>query len=110
LFTDGAYVVGGSFEETAYLEPGIEDGCTLVSAGGRDAWIARYAADGELDWGFRLGANMNDSVLGVAVTADQGVVATGYYTNLIVFGYGGPEEVELFSGGGVNMFLAQYLP
>lgn len=110
LFADGSYVVAGAFEETVELEPGVDGGCTLVSAGDQDAWIARYSDDGTFHWGFGLGAEHTDWAEAVEVTLDGSVLVTGEFSDTVVFGEGGPEETELMANVGWNVFLAQYEP
>jgi hypothetical protein len=110
LFSDDSYVVAGSFEETVELEPGVEDGCTLMSTEDMDAWVARYSEDGAFHWGFGLHGEQDQFAGAVEVTADEGVLVAGRFGETVVFGLGGPEETELVAPGYACVFLAQYAP
>jgi hypothetical protein len=79
----GNVVVVGAFNETLEIE-----GETLVSAGGFDAFVARFSPTGELQWAHAFGGPNADGVSGVGLDGDG---------NIHVFG-GLSGEVDL--GGG----------
>ncbi len=107
-FKDGGYgvavdamgnvVVTGEFRGTVDLGGGI-----LVSAGGSDIFVAKYAASGEHQWSQRFGSLSDDSGYGVAVDASGNVVVTGVFQCAVDFGGG-----NVVSGGAYDIFVAKY--
>ncbi len=76
--------VGGSFEDTVDFSGGAGTG-DLTSAGGSDAFVARYnASTGALDWVRSAGSTGNDATNALAV-AYHGVAAAGSYTGTVNF-------------------------
>ena len=73
----GAAVVTGSFDGTVVLGPGEPGARTLVSAGLDDAFVARYRADGTLEWAEREGTTGNEIATDVATYADGSFVVCG---------------------------------
>ncbi|NBS32403.1 MAG: hypothetical protein EBS83_06255 [Planctomycetia bacterium] len=69
---DGAAIVGGEYEWSVDL-----GGALLTSAGQEDGFIARYAADGTVDWARSVGGLGEDSVAGVATGLDGSIVVVG---------------------------------
>lgn len=69
---DGAAIVGGEYEWTVDL-----GGALLASVGQEDGFIARYAADGVVDWTRTVGGLGEDSVAGVATGLDGSIVVVG---------------------------------
>jgi hypothetical protein len=74
---------------------------TNTSAGGFDAWVARYGTDGTLAWTRQLGSPSNDYVTGLAHHDAQAVA-------LFVTGYTGGSLPGNVSAGGQDAFLARY--
>jgi hypothetical protein len=111
VFPDGSYVVSGKFWDTINLEPTIDAGCSLVSSGQKDAWVARYSLYSGLEWGFRLGGVLDDHSPSVLVTPEDAVLVSGYFRGPVIFGEGGLNETEIpGSPIGENVFLARYTP
>jgi Bacterial Ig domain len=76
--------VGGSFQDTVDFSGGAGTG-DLTSAGGSDAFVARYnAGTGALDWVRGAGGAGNDATNALAV-AYHGVAAAGSYTGTANF-------------------------
>ena len=73
----GATVVTGSFDGTVILGPGEPGARTLTSAGMDDAFVARFYADGTLDWAEREGTTANDRGTDVATYTDGSFVVAG---------------------------------
>jgi len=101
--TDGSdnVVVTGSFTGTAGF-----GGTSLVSAGGQDIYVAKYAAaTGAHLWSKGFGGLLDDG--GLAVTADAGsnVIAVGDLEDVVNFG-GGP----LTSAGSFDAFVLKLTP
>jgi len=110
VFPSGAYLVGGAFQSSLRLEQGLEDVCVLDSAGNNDGWLAQYNASGELQWGFRFGAEESDGIHSVVVTEDGGFVVCGWFEETVVFGEGGSAETELVAPSGRDAFIARFGP
>jgi hypothetical protein len=76
--------VGGSFQDTVDFSGGVGTG-NLTSAGGSDAFVARYnSGTGALDWIRGAGGVGNDATNALAV-AFHGVAAAGSYTGTANF-------------------------
>ena len=95
--------VGGSFEDTVDFSGGAGTG-DLTSAGGSDAFVARYnASTGALDWVRSAGSTGNDATNALAV-AFHGVAAAGSYTGTVNFA--GPSGTfDLNDAGQGSAFL-----
>ncbi len=82
---------------------------TLVSYGGRDIFLAKYAPDGELLWVRQAGGakseNGRDYGYGVAVDPAGRPVITGYFEGEARFG-----DYTLVSRGDRDLFVAKYEP
>jgi hypothetical protein len=88
----------GTFSNTISLS-----GQPLVSAGGSDAWLAKYSNDGIIQWSQRRGGTGDEYCTTVAADASGNVVLTGGFHNSASFG-----GSTLVSAGGYDMFLAKY--
>ncbi|MDH3215143.1 MAG: SBBP repeat-containing protein [Candidatus Krumholzibacteria bacterium] len=102
---DGARAVAVDGSGNIYLAgyfSGTVDfgGGPLVSAGGYEAFIAKYDPSGTHIWSQRFGSTSFDYATAVAVDGSANVVLTGRITGTVDFG-GGP-----ISGG--NMFIAKF--
>ncbi|MDI1479128.1 SBBP repeat-containing protein [Polyangium sp. y55x31] len=82
-------------------------GGAVVSAGGRDVFVAKLNPDGGPLWVRRYGSGMMTDQAGEAVAIDPltNTWVTGFFENIIDFG-GGP----FTSAGGTDMFLAKLAP
>jgi hypothetical protein len=78
-------------------------GAGLISAGGADAFIAKYNTSGVHLWSARYGAATEDSGSDVAVTPAGDVFVIGQFTGTVSFGGAG-----LISAGSSDIFLAKY--
>ena len=95
--------VGGSFEDTVDFSGGAGTG-DLTSAGGSDAFVARYnASTGALDWVRSAGGSGNDATNALAV-AFHGVEAAGSYTGTVNFA-GPAGTFNLHDAGQGSAFL-----
>ncbi|MCX6357762.1 MAG: hypothetical protein NT045_07830, partial [Candidatus Aureabacteria bacterium] len=77
--TDGSALVTGGFRGTATFGPGEANEATLISAGDRDIFIARYNPDGTLAWAKRAGGTNWDGGNAIAALADSSALVTGYF-------------------------------
>jgi fibronectin type III domain protein/beta-propeller repeat-containing protein len=79
-------------------------GGTLVSAGGKDIFVAKYASTGSYVWSKRFGGTLDEIAQSVAVDAGGNVVLTGNFASSSVDFGGG----ALANSGGADIFLARY--
>jgi hypothetical protein len=98
---NGDIAVSGEFEGQVSF-----GGETFASFGGRDAFVARYTADGVHVWSRQAGSPGVDRGLGIAVDAAGAVYETFSYHDTIDFG-GGPLTAPGTDYGGV---LVKYGP
>jgi len=91
---DGSVIAVGSTAST--------DGDFPPSHGNDDALIARYAADGTLQWAKTVGGAELDGFTGVAVAGDGSIVAVGYT-------YSSDGDFPPGRGGG-DALIAKYSP
>ena len=104
----GSSFVTGFFTQTATFGIGERNQTILVSAGGYDAYIAKYNAKGTLAWAKRI-ANKGPSFgLGIASYIDGSCVVSGDFGGTAVFGEGEANETDLVSAGNQDLFIARY--
>jgi hypothetical protein len=95
----GNVAMTGAFSNTVDFGGG-----GLVSAGGRDIFIARYDASGAYLWSQGFGTPNNDAGKRIAVDAAGNMVVTGNFDNGIV-NFGGSNLTSL---GGSEIFLVRF--
>jgi hypothetical protein len=105
---DGSALVSGQFEGRVVLAGGAPEEIALDSAGCRDGFLARYDQDGSLLWARRVGGEGDDEFGAVEALPDGDLFVLGYFSGAVVFGQGGPKEIELVAQGGQSVFLARY--
>ncbi|MCK6551185.1 SBBP repeat-containing protein [Myxococcota bacterium] len=94
----GAVYVAGSFQGTVDFGGG-----NLVSAGGYDAFLAKYDASGAFLWAKRFGSTSTDHGYRVAVDPNDNVILSGTFNGTVNFGGG-----NLVSAGGYDIFLVKF--
>jgi hypothetical protein len=109
-FSDGSCVVTGGFFGTLTVEPGKADEVVFTSSGGQDLFLARYLADGSMDWALRVGGGDPDQGYDVASMADGSCMVAGYYRNSVTFGAGEANETTLSRTLSNSIFVARYNP
>jgi hypothetical protein len=92
--------VAGYFSGSADFGSGV-----LTSAGGTDAFVAKYSPNGAPVWSRRFGSTGTDRALAIGSDGSNNVVFTGYMVGTVDFG-GGP----LTSAGLADVFLVKYSP
>lgn len=104
--SDGGVAITGRFSEAFDADPGPGT-TTLTPIGGNDVFVAKYEADGALDWAFSVGGTDEDLGAEIAATSDGGVVVAGTF--------GGPADFDPGSGtvlltpvGAQDVFVARY--
>ena len=107
--SDGTSIVTGRMVGTATFGPGEANETTLTSAGDYEAFIAKYNADGTLEWAKRAGGALRDRGKDVAVSPGGAIMATGYFNGTATFGPGEANETTLTSAGGWDIYLAKYV-
>ena len=103
---DGNVVITGHFDGQATFGSGDVQ-VNLSSAGLSDAFVARYTADGGLDWAAAAGGAGIDNAWGVAIGPTGDALITGDFKGQATFGTGG-NQVTLSSAGSSDAFIARY--
>jgi len=99
---DQQYVTGG-FSSTAQFA-----GTTLVSAGGKDIFLAKYRRSGKLLWIVQAGGPDDDSGQALALDRAGNVYLTGWFTNSATFGSTNGATKTVTGMGQATIFLAKY--
>jgi len=97
---DGNAVIGGWFNDTTDF-----DGRLLLSAGKRDAFVAKYSGAGQLLWANRCGGPENDNIGGVQTDGANNIYVTGHFTGTADFG-----PYQMNDRGNGDIFVAKYTP
>jgi DNA-binding response OmpR family regulator len=84
----GNSIVVGNFAGTVNF-----DGTSLTSAGGQDAFVAKYSADGVLQWAKRFGDIFDQIAYGVSLDSADNIVVVGSFAGTLSFGGGLLSEV-----------------
>jgi hypothetical protein len=106
----GAVLIAGRIAGTTTFGPGEPNETILDASTSSDAFVARYAPHGALDWARNApgtAVNMNQAY-GVAAFPDGSSVATGTFGASATFGPGEAMETTLTSAGSTDMFVARY--
>lgn len=108
IAVDGAgnVFIAGNFNGTVDFDPG-PGAKNLTSAGGFDAFLAKYDGDGALLWAHQLGANQFEEARSIALDTSGNVFVAGIFNGTVDFDPG-PANVELQAAGSSDLFLAQY--
>ena len=70
--SNGKYLVAGSF--SGIRMPG------LTNIGGDDAFLLRYSADGNLEWGTSIGGYYADAITSIMTNEDGSYIVGGYFS------------------------------
>ncbi len=104
---DQVYVTGRFAAAGARFGSGA-DADTLTSAGGNDAFIAKYDVDGTLLWAKAMGGPDTDQAQRLGVDRDNNIYVTGYIGESgASFGSGANTGV-ITSAGNTDCFVAKY--
>lgn len=96
----GHLYVAGRFDSAA-----IFGSTNLLSAGGYDAFLAKYDTSGNLIW-VKIGGGAGEDYLKDIVCDSEGnILGTGYFTNQATFG-----TIPLTAVGGRDIFFIKYDP
>ena len=103
LDSAGNIYVSGNFYHTADFDPGAGV-INLTSAGGKDAFVAKLDAAGNLVWARHVGGGIDDISRGAAVDNLGNVIVVGYFQQTADFD---PDagNMSLTSAGGNDVFV-----
>ena len=104
---DGGALVTGYFQDGAVFGPGEAQETTL-QATGRNAFLAKYEADGSLAWARATRGTGDQYGRNVAALPDGGALVAGNFMSTIVFVHEAGEETTLESAGAADVFVARY--
>ena len=108
-FPDGEAVGVGWFESDLTFAGTGQQGTTLSSAGGKDVFVVRYAADGRVRWARSIGGTDADISYSVAgPLADGGCILSGQFKQTVVFDTGDGPGTSVTALDGYDIFLARY--
>ena len=100
----GGYYVTGQFDSTAYFS-----GTAVVSRGGPDIFLAKYASSGKLLWIVTVGGLGDDQGWGLDLDGGGNVFLTGYFSDSGSFDSANKTH-KTVQGSGYTIFLARYSP
>lgn len=106
--SDDSVAVTGFFVGTVVFGQGDPTQTTLVSAGGGDAFVARYNSDGTLAWAKRAGGANSVAGFDVAALPGDSIAVTGEFGGAATFGAGEPGQTVLTSAGMDDIFVARF--
>jgi hypothetical protein len=105
---NGDVIVTGQFSGSVDFDPGA-GASVLVSRGGLDGFVARYAADGTYRSVAQFGGPGDDAGNAVALRGDGDVIVGGAFSGTASFGSTAPVEL-LTSVGGLDFAVARFTP
>jgi hypothetical protein len=105
---NGDVLVTGSFAGTVDFDPGPGT-AILISRGGLDGFVARYASDGTFRSVAQFGGIGDDVGNAIALRPDGDVVVAGSFSGTATFGSVLAPQL-LLSVGGTDFFLARLAP
>jgi uncharacterized delta-60 repeat protein len=109
--SDDSIILSGFFTRRITFGVGEANETSLVSAGDRDIFIARYGYDGSLKWVKQSGGLGDETAWAVATFPDDSFVIGGDFGGTAAFGEDGSQQIFLTAAGGWwDMFLAKYNP
>lgn len=110
VLVDGAnnVYVGGYFVNQATFGSGANT-VQLTATGGQDSFIAKYSANGTLQWVQQSGGTGSDYVNALAFDATGNVVATGVFQGVAAFGQTNNRQA-ITAMGGFDGYIAKYAP
>src|SRR3569623_928681 len=98
---DGGWIIGGSYSDT------IDIGSAHLKSRGRtDAFLAKLAASGDLQWVKGFGGRYDDTILHVAVDANGNNYIQGHFKDVADFG--GKQPLKAGGGSDNDVVLAKY--
>jgi uncharacterized membrane protein YqhA len=105
---DGSVYTSGYFQGMADFDPGAGT-YNLTSTGNYDIFISKLDSFGNFAWARKMGGTSGDYGYSIALAADGGIYATGYFQGTSDFDPG-PGTFNLTSAGSTDIFIAKLLP
>ena len=102
---EGNVYITGAFEKIMAFD-GAQSANTIESAGKEDMFLAKYNAEGELQWNVRAGGPRSDQGIGLTCDQQGNVYVAGYFEETATFGADAPQEVH--SNGQQDIYIARY--
>ncbi|MCK6692054.1 MAG: T9SS type A sorting domain-containing protein [Thermoanaerobaculia bacterium] len=106
ISNSGDIYLTGHFSLTGTFKNGTPGG-TLISAGGRDIFIACYGLSGALKWVSAIGGSSDDSGNTILINSDGSLYAGGYFRGTVDFDPG-PAQATLTASSFFDIFIAKY--
>jgi RTX calcium-binding nonapeptide repeat (4 copies)/Beta-propeller repeat len=104
----GNIYLAGEFQLTVDFDPSSSVS-TVVSNGGRDAFVAKYDNSGNLQWAKSFGGSSQDIIEGIAVDAVGNVVVGGTFSGASVVDFDpGSGFYNSTSNGGIDSFVSKF--
>lgn len=76
----GNSIIVGLFKGTNVdFDPSPQSTAFLTSSGDNDIYVAKYNADGQYQWAFKIGGASNDAALDVALDPTGNIYVSGYF-------------------------------
>ena len=102
LDQDGNVLVAGEFTDQSDFN--TTGGGSVLSAGARDAYLAKYSTSGEFLWVNQLAGGIETKILSVTVDQNNDYYTTGFFRGSVDFDPG-VNEMILSAGGSDDIFL-----
>ncbi len=96
---------GNTYVTGFFISSADFDSVHVVGNGGQDIFVAKYDAQGKVDWVVQAGSSANDSGYSLAVDAAGNIYVAGYIGGPAVFG-----GISLSCTGSANAFVGQLNP
>ena len=103
----GNVYVTGSFHGTVDFDPG-PGVYNLTSAGGSDAFVAKYSPSGALLWARDMGGSGDDDGAGIALSSTGTIYVAGSFSGTANFPVGANGFSLTSAGSGKNVFVATF--
>ena len=109
-FPDGAFVTTGGYKGQVTFGPGEFNETKLMTDEGSsiDIFVARYHADGSLQWCKGIGNSEVNFSSKIRALPDGGALITGGFRGTLVFGKDEINETALIASGNDDIFIARY--
>lgn len=105
---DGTTYVIGTFTGDVTFAPDTQQSTTFISQGQSDLFLARFGADGTLQWVIQAGGIGNDIGAGIAIDAVGTLYLTGSFAQTASFGMTSAQATTITSSGNTDIFVARY--
>lgn len=96
---DGNYVIAGRFRSESHF------GNVTLNSSSNDLFIAKYSADGTIQWAHGAGGPYQDGAVDVCIDHNRYIFLTGYFDTEAEFG-----ATTLTGTGDSDIFVAKYDP